>query len=54
MARSGALRAERTTPAGVRVTWHGTRGTVEGTVEILDTDYLYLTPPAARAVGAGR
>jgi len=29
----------------VRVTWHGKTGSVEGKAEVLDTTYLYLTPP---------
>jgi hypothetical protein len=29
----------------VRVSWHGKNGTVDGKTEVLDSGYLYLTPP---------
>lgn len=44
-----AVYSDRGTPVGVRVTWHGTRGKVEGQVDLLETDYLYLRPPAPSA-----
>ena len=44
-----AVYSDRGTPVGVRVTWHGTRGKVEGKVDLLETDYLYLRPPAPSA-----
>ena len=40
----------------VRVTWHGRSGKTEATTEVLESDYLYLTPPdmTKSAGGGGR
>jgi hypothetical protein len=49
-----AVYHDRETPIAVRVTWHSAAGKTEGKLEVLESDYLYLTPPAAAAAtGAG-
>jgi hypothetical protein len=42
-----AVYRDRGTPLGVRVSWHGVRGKVDGKVELLESDYLYLRPPGS-------
>ena len=37
----------------VRVTWHGKSGKVEGKAEVLDSAYLYLTPPDLSKAASG-
>jgi hypothetical protein len=37
----------------VRVTWHGKSGKTEGKTEVLESDYLYLTPPDMAKAGGG-
>ena len=36
---------DRQTPMAVRVTWHSPAGKTEGKLEVLESDYLFLTPP---------
>jgi hypothetical protein len=38
---------DRGTPVAARVSWHSGAGTREGKLEVLDGDYVFLTPPAA-------
>ena len=46
--------ADRASPAIVRVTWHGKTGRSEGKPEVLESDYLFLTPPdLSRPAGGG-
>jgi len=40
-----AVYRDRSADSIVRVTWHGKAGTVEGKVEVLASDYVYLIPP---------
>ncbi len=40
-----AIFRDRAADSIVRVTWHGKAGKVEGKIEVLASDYLYLTPP---------
>lgn len=47
-----AVYHDRDTPIAVRVTWHGQSGKSEGKLEVLDSDYLLLTPPTL-AGGSG-
>jgi len=54
-----ALYHDKGTPIAYRVTWHSKNGSKDGKLEVLDTDYLYLTPPelggsAAGTPGAGQ
>lgn len=42
---SVAIYRDRGADMIVRVTWHGKSGKVEGKTEVLDSAYLYLTPP---------
>jgi hypothetical protein len=54
-----ALYHDKGTQIAYRVTWHSKNGSKEGKLEVLDSDYLYLTPPesggtAAGAPGAGQ
>lgn len=44
-----AVYRDRGTTLGYRVTWHGQRAKVESKIALLETDYLYLTPPASAA-----
>jgi hypothetical protein len=46
-----AVYHDRGTPIAVRVTWHSPTGTTEGTLEVLESDYLLLTPPASSSPG---
>ena len=48
-----AVYHDRQTPVAVRVSWHSPAGKTEGKLEVLESDYLFLTPPAASAPGAG-
>lgn len=41
-----AVYHDRSTPIAVRVSWHAQTGQVDGKLELLESDYLYLTPPA--------
>ena len=47
-----ALYHDRDTPVAVRVSWYSPAGKVEGKLQVLDSDLLYLTPPVRRR-GAG-
>ena len=47
-----AVYHDRGTPVAVRVTWHSTEGKKEVKVDVLDSDYLFLTPPLASSPGA--
>ncbi len=38
---------DRGTPVAARVSWHSGAGTKEGKLEVLDGDYVFLTPPPA-------
>jgi hypothetical protein len=40
-----AVAHDRGTPIAVRVTWYSKGGSVEGKLQVLDNDYLYLVPP---------
>ena len=44
---------DRDTPMAVRVTWHGKSGKTEGKPEVLDSEYLFLTPPDMAAPSTG-
>jgi hypothetical protein len=54
-----ALYHDKGTQIAYRVTWHSKNGNKEGKLEVLDSDYLYLSPPepggsAAGPAGAGQ
>jgi hypothetical protein len=53
-----AVYHDRQTPIAVRVTWHSPTAKAEGKLEVLESDYLFLSPPAAAsspsAAGGGR
>jgi hypothetical protein len=49
-----ALYHDRGTPVAVRVTWYSPAGKVEGKLQALDSDLLFLTPPRADAPGAAQ
>ncbi|HEX7077919.1 MAG TPA: hypothetical protein VF363_05825 [Candidatus Eisenbacteria bacterium] len=54
-----ALYLDKGSDVAYRVTWYAKDGTHQGKLEVLDSDYLYLTPPerggvAAGATGAGQ
>lgn len=54
-----ALYMDKGSDVAYRVTWYAKDGTHQGKLEVLDSDYLYLQPPApggaaAGATGAGR
>lgn len=51
---SVAVYRDRNTPMAVRVTWHGKSGKSEGKPEVLDSEYLYLTPPDMTAPASGQ
>jgi hypothetical protein len=46
-----AVYHDRQTPVAVRVTWHSPMGKTEGKLEVLESDYLFLTPPAPASPG---
>lgn len=48
-----AVYHDRQTPVAVRVTWHSPSGKTEGDLELLESDYLFLTPPAPSSSSAG-
>jgi hypothetical protein len=48
-----ALYHDRGTPVAVRVTWYSPAGKVEGKLQALDSDLLFLTPPRADAPAPG-
>ena len=41
-----ALYVDRDSPVAYRVSWHSANGTKEEKLSVLDSDYLFLTPPA--------
>jgi hypothetical protein len=41
-----AVYRDRGTELAVRVIWHGPRGKTDGPLELLESDYLYVTPPS--------
>ena len=54
-----ALYLDKGSDVAYKVTWHSKNGTSEGTLEVLDSDYIYLTPPerlgsAGGSAGAAR
>ena len=55
-----ALYHDKDSPIAYKVTWYSKNGSKEGKLEVLDTDYLFLTPPdasgaaTAGATGAGQ
>lgn len=55
-----ALYMDKGSDVAYRVTWYAKDGTHQGKLEVLDSDYLYLTPPspggatAAGTTGAGK
>jgi hypothetical protein len=49
-----ALYHDRGTPVAVRVTWYSPAGKVEGKLQAVDSDLLFLTPPQAGAPGAAQ
>jgi hypothetical protein len=49
-----ALYHDRGTPVAVRVSWYSPAGKVEGKLQALDSDLLYLTPPPAGASGGAQ
>lgn len=48
-----ALYSDKDTPVAYKVTWHAKSGSKEGKLDILESDYLYLTPPESGAATAG-
>jgi hypothetical protein len=46
-----AIYRDRGTELAVRVIWHSPKGTVEGQLSLLESDYLYVAPPADAAWG---
>ncbi len=48
-----ALYHDKDTPIAYRVTWHSKNGSKDGKLEVLDSDYLYLTPPDSGTTTAG-
>jgi len=49
-----SLYHDRGTPVAVRVKWYSPAGRNESKLEVLDSDYLYLTPPPPGPPGGGR
>ena len=55
-----SLYVDKDTPIAYRVSWHSASGNQVGKLAVLDTDYLFITPPAAgettgsAAAGGGR
>lgn len=55
-----ALYCDKNSPIAYKVTWYAKTGSKSGKLELLDSDYLYLTPPdastsaTAGATGAGQ
>jgi hypothetical protein len=41
-----ALYVDRDSPVAYRVSWHSASGSHEDKLAVLDSDYLFLTPPA--------
>src|SRR6185503_12779792 len=48
-----ALYHDKGTQIAYRVTWHSKNGNKEGKLEVLDSDYLYLSPPESGGSAAG-
>jgi hypothetical protein len=48
-----AVYHDRGTPVAVRVSWHSPAGKSEGKLQLLESDSLYLTPPAINPAGPG-
>jgi hypothetical protein len=42
---------DRGTPVAARVSWHSASGKTEGKLQLVDGDYMYLTPPSAPGGG---
>ena len=48
-----AVYHDRETPVALRLSWHSRERTVKGKLQLLDTDYLFITPPEPPAPAAG-
>ncbi len=47
-----SLYADKDSPVAYRVSWHSPTGSREGGLQVLDSDYLFVTPPAASDTAA--